>query len=394
MRSSLVFIILGYLFAFVNLQELSGMEEPGNKLDYLMAFGEGHMFYRTDHWVDLTTKKADEFLVSLGIIDGESPLIVPPEGDLMKAGFPQGKNPSTEISNGILKASIYLPDKTIGYYRATRFDWSGIISSLEYHGHNYFGKWFDNYNPTAHYSIMGPVDAFDPLNYNDAKPGNSFVKIGVGSLTKPDDSLYNTRTTYPINDPGIWRIVKEDASIQFRHILNDKEYPYVYTKTIEFIEGKAQMLIYYNLKNTGVHPIETEVFNHNFFVFDDQVVDKGFELTFTKEITCDGKATGIGDIARIHENKLTFLKSLANGESVYCDSIKGANNNAPDYDIRIDSPGAGVRIRGNQPLSKLVFWSRANTICPEPYIKIKVEPGESFSWETSYEFYINHKTDK
>ena len=41
------------------------------------------------------------------------------------------KNPQAEITNGILKAHLYLPDNENGYYRATRFDWSGIISSLE-----------------------------------------------------------------------------------------------------------------------------------------------------------------------------------------------------------------------------------------------------------------------
>jgi hypothetical protein len=41
------------------------------------------------------------------------------------------------ISNGQLKATVYLPDAHSGFYRGTRFDWSGVISSLEFKGHNY-----------------------------------------------------------------------------------------------------------------------------------------------------------------------------------------------------------------------------------------------------------------
>jgi hypothetical protein len=39
--------------------------------------------------------------------------------------------PSAEIGNGQIKAKIYLPDPVNGFYRSTRFDWSGAFSSLE-----------------------------------------------------------------------------------------------------------------------------------------------------------------------------------------------------------------------------------------------------------------------
>ena len=35
--------------------------------------------------------------------------------------------PSAEISNEEVKMKIYLPDAEKGLYRATRFDWSGVI---------------------------------------------------------------------------------------------------------------------------------------------------------------------------------------------------------------------------------------------------------------------------
>ena len=38
--------------------------------------------------------------------------------------------PEVAISNGVIHARVYLPDAESGYYRGTRFDWSGAISSL------------------------------------------------------------------------------------------------------------------------------------------------------------------------------------------------------------------------------------------------------------------------
>src|SRR5215813_13865922 len=80
--------------------------------------------------------------------------------------------PEAEIANSKVKAKLYLPDGEKGYYQGTRFDWSGVIASLEANGHNYFGKWFDRYDPKIHDAITGPVEEFltgdSALGYNEA----------------------------------------------------------------------------------------------------------------------------------------------------------------------------------------------------------------------------------
>ena len=53
--------------------------------------------------------------------------------------------PSAEISNGVVNAKLLLPDAEKGYYRGTRFDWSGQIQSLKTKEHEYFGQWFEKY---------------------------------------------------------------------------------------------------------------------------------------------------------------------------------------------------------------------------------------------------------
>ena len=65
------------------------------------------------------------------------------------------------------------------------------------------------------------------------------------------------------------------------------------------------------------------------------------------------------------------------------------NGKTADYDIKIENhkTGAAVRITGDQPISKFIFWSASTTVCPEPFIKIKVDPGKEFSWGIKYEFY-------
>ncbi len=99
--------------------------------------------------------------------------------------------PQAEISNSRIRAKLYLPDARHGYYQGTRFDWSGVVASLECNGHSYFGKWFEGHDPKLHDAITGPVEEFFTndagLGYDEAKPGESFIKIGVGTLRKPDE---------------------------------------------------------------------------------------------------------------------------------------------------------------------------------------------------------------
>lgn len=309
---------------------------------------------------------------------------------LLFSGLNITKAPQTKISNGILKAGLYLPDAKNGYYRATRFDWSGVIHSLTFKGNNYFGKWFDLYDPLLHDAIMGPVDYFAPLNYEEAKPGEYFVKIGVGKLIKQNNDPYKSFTTYPIANPGRWKIVPGKSKIEFHHSLNDGNFPYEYVKTIELVEGKPEMKISYKLKNMGSHPIRTQSYNHNFFVFDNMPLNEDFELIFTDEIKgeCRNNASGL---IKFEDNKLKILRKFESDESVYCSSVTNIDDEAPEYDMKIANhrTGAGVRIIGSQPISNLVFWCRGTTLCPEPYVDIDIEPGEEMCWNLTYVFYKN-----
>lgn len=306
---------------------------------------------------------------------------------LMISATAQEKFPEAEITNGLIRAHFYLPDSNKGYYQATRFDWSGVIASLEYDGHSFYGQWFERYSPTTHDAIMGPVEEFAPVGYSEAISGRSFLKIGVGMLTKPDESAYNSFKLYTIANPGKWKIKKKADQIQFVHQLDDQEYSYRYHKTIRLTKGKPELVLTHTLKNTGKKTIETTVYDHNFLVIDNQLTGPGYVVNLP--INVKGTGRGFGEIAQIQDNKLIFLRELNQGESVYCSGLQGLNNNTPDYNLSVENrkTGAGVRIRCDQPMLKLVFWASLKTVCPEPYIQIRVEPGKAFNWKISYEYY-------
>ena len=66
--------------------------------------------------------------------------------------------PKVELDNDFIQVSIYLPDAAHGFYRGTRFDWSGIIERVEYADHRFYAPLNVEHNPTGHDSVSGPAE--------------------------------------------------------------------------------------------------------------------------------------------------------------------------------------------------------------------------------------------
>ena len=179
-----------------------------------------------------------------------------------------------------------------------------------------------------------------------------------------------------------------ENAVEFIHILADSSgYSYEYRKTICLKKGKPELVISYQLKNTGKRQIKTTVYNHNFFCIDAQQTGPDIIIQFPVKISGEGR--GIGDIARIQDNKIIFLKSLGKTDRVYIENLTGFEKTISDYSFSIENhrAGAGVRVTGNRPLYHFAFWSCSTTSCPEPYIVINIEPMQKITWENKYEFY-------
>ncbi|NND09250.1 MAG: hypothetical protein HKN87_23000 [Saprospiraceae bacterium] len=296
--------------------------------------------------------------------------------------------PSAEISNAHLKVQIYLPDAEDGFYRATRFDWSGVIGSLQYKGHEYFDPWLDYHDPQVHEAITGPVEAFYPIGYEEARAGGSFMVIGVGVLQKPDEKPYHFSRTYPILDPGEWQVINGNDAVSFEQRLTTAfGYAYLYTKRVALVSGRPELVIYHELENIGTRSIATTSYNHNFFVIDNEPTGPNIITRFSQPLVAEGK--GFGDLIVARDSNLVFTGTLKPKENVYCGGLKASGQDQLDYDIRIENinSGAGVHISSITQLLKLPFWACATTSCPEPYINIDIAPGSTFRWQIKYRFY-------
>jgi hypothetical protein len=256
--------------------------------------------------------------------------------------------PQWEIANSLMKVKLYLPDATNGFYRGTRFDWSGVVADLQYAGHSYYGPWFTQTDPNVSdfvyqgaeivagpcSAITGPVEEFTALGYDEAKPGGTFLKLGVGILRKPDDAHYSGYRLYEIVDGGKWSVRKSKDAVEFTQELNDPSsgYAYIYHKRISLGTDKPEMLIEHSLKNVGTRAIHTSVYDHNFLVLDKRPTDAGFAITFPFAISSNHPPEK--ENAELRKNQIVYLKTLAGEDRVYTETNRLGNMSMPTTHYR------------------------------------------------------------
>jgi hypothetical protein len=294
--------------------------------------------------------------------------------------------PSTIISNETVKMKIYLPDPEKGVYRATRFDWSGVIGSVKYQEHEYFGYWKDTHDPNVHEDLTGPVEGFlEPgLGYDDAEPGEGFIRIGVGIIEKMDEPEYQMFKTYNIMDHGDWQVEHGSDWITFTHQVNsDFGYGYLYEKSVSLKDDG--FTIGHKLVNTGDKSIETDQFNHNFFMIDGEVSGPSFTIDFPYQISTADDLKGMMDI---EGRQLSFLTNFKD-TSLFL-TLEGYSDLATDHQVTVvnNKSGAGVTFNVDKPLHRMCFWACETTLSPENFIWISVVPGEEMKWTSDYTLFV------
>lgn len=311
--------------------------------------------------------------------------------------------PESIISNGSLRVQVYLPDAANGFYRGTRFDWSGMVNSVQFGDHRFYGPWFARVDPAVRdyaykdadivastaSAAVGPAEEFQtPLGFDKAKPGETFVKIGVGRLEKSEDPQYAFSKPFKLVDTGKWDVKRSPTAVEITQQLDDtvSGYAYTYTKTVRVASDKPQLIIEHRLKNTGTQAIRSLVYDHNFTVFDGAPTGD-ISMSVPYEI----KTTRAPDpkFAQIAGKEFSYTKTLENQERLAA-GLQGFGSGAADYDFRIENhkTGTGIRIQGDRPLQNASVWSIRSVVAVEPFIQLAADPGQEFSWTYTYTYYL------
>lgn len=292
--------------------------------------------------------------------------------------------PILRISNRAVSAVVCPPDAANGYYRSTRFDWSGVVRDLRCRGHRYVAPWQTRHDPLRHDGLTGPVDEFTPVGYERARPGEEFLKIGVGTLRRFSEDPYDRFRLHEIVNPGIRETITARDRVEFRHRLLSDEYGYDYRKTLR-LTPEPGLRIEYALKNLGPAILSGYVYNHNFFTLDRMTTGPETEIRFP--FRPSGTWREAYDCVELTRDGIRFNRELRRGEVVFMGDLHSPDPATRRYEFSIRNlrTGAGIRTSGSGELSHMVFWAHANVACLEPYTSFQVFPGETGVWQINYE---------
>ena len=146
------------------------------------------------------------------------------------------------------------------------------------------------------------------------------------------------------------------------------------------------MVLEHSLKNTGSRAVRTSVYNHNFLVLDGQPPGPGFVITVPFQIQTRRPPTK--ELAEIRGNQIVYVKTLENRDIVTT-PLQGFTDSPEDNDIRIENSrlGVGMRITADRPLSSESLWSIRTVLAMEPFVTMLIEPGNEFTWKSTYTYY-------
>ena len=331
-------------------------------------------------------------LLSVTIIPKALALKAQTSEDAPCSNTPNLDHPHVALTSGDLHLVVFLPDAKTGYYRAQRFDWSGVIGCASYQGHTYWGQWFRHYDPEVNDSITGPVEEFRPddgaQGYDSAQPGGTFVKIGVGVLRKTSTAPYRFGDSFPIVDTGHWSVHVGKRSISFQQRLTSPNgINFLYTKKLILGRDGSMLTLHHTLKNLGRASLVTNVYDHDFFMLDGQPTGPGFVLHLA---FAPVPQTPLEPDTTVKGNDIVYLKELQPGDSV-ASYLTGYGSTASNYDIRLENKKThtGIEQTGTMPIYRFYLWSIHTTVCPEAYVHLAIAPGKTGTWDIHYHFLTN-----
>lgn len=305
--------------------------------------------------------------------------------------------PGATLSNGVTRLTAYAPAPDGGYYSGTRFDWSSLVGDVDVAGHSFFVAHHGGaHNPQGHDHVAGPAEEFDlegaPPGFEAAGPGDAFLKIGVGVLRRPDDKGYSFGRAYPVVDHGTWSFEPVGGtSVVYRH---EVAFPagglgYALDRQLTLSGDGLALHIVRRLRNTGVQPLRTRHYAHNFIRIDGHPIGSEYrvELPFTPKAV---KPVPVPPAGVLDDEGVGFVTPRL--ERTFWAQLGGFDGRAEHHraTVRHLPSGAAVHFSGDLPLCDFRLYCNERILCPEAFVALDVAPGESVAWRTDIRFELPH----
>ena len=282
------------------------------------------------------------------------------------------------LGNGHFHVEITSPLTACMDKYGPRFETLGAVTAIRLEGENF----------CVHEGLSDEFNIEDdlpPPGYDEANPGESFVKIGVGELTRVDDRAYDFEYPYPVQHLAPVIVERQDDALSLFQRLNaGKRWGYEYRKTYHVMPESAKLVIQYELKNTGSCAFHAEQYNHNWFNQGGGPVDHNYTLKTKFDLE-----EGQEDWFRRQCGGIVLTGGMT--EPSFFESPRSAPVEANWMCLSHAAKAWQITVSGDFRVARFALYADPSALCPEVFINIPLAPGEARSWNRVYEFKMNKR---
>jgi hypothetical protein len=345
-------------------------------------------------------------------------------------------NVTLESLGGDLTVVVYLPHGIYSderaYYYSSRFDHGSMVGSIlrktrDGKTHELYGTdmWRTPHNTNWPESGVGLASEFGVgddgsfcnyrcgwgsanditngvLGYQEAKNGESFLKIGVGELVKGTCPTCDSSEDYKFNSPYMfaktpdWKMTAAtDNSVTLEHKATLHENGYKLKKEMALV-GEI-LTVTSTLTNLGSQPFSTAWYSHNFFTCDSIPLGPGYSVDLNLKGARDdiydepstwSWSTPLQDYAKVDATNpnavhVEMKRALESGTRI---KAEFADDGYTNGEFKINACGVSIESSipqvesGAMPMYAYNLYIERGTLSPEPQILIHLEPGKSSTW--------------
>ena len=297
------------------------------------------------------------------------------------------------------------------FEHVTRFDWTMFTTQVTLDGLHTFCV-PESYTPGQGTGGVGLCNEFAtdmPLGYEEARPGESFSKPGIGLLRRPDEAPYSVFRPYEIVARFPIQIEATPERVRFQvEPLDCRGLSLRLIKTAAVNENILE--IAYQVENTGSRVIDMSEYAHNFIGLDRLPVGPAVRVEFAQPVLFEDTRRAMrGNLPSWGRLLPNFVKDWLIGSKIKALTqdldIHGRTmhlRRVPEQFFfcrlqnlqRMETPQWKMTHQNGMSISetddfaplRLAVWGTSHVWSVEVFAGIHLEAGQTQSWKRRYEF--------
>lgn len=253
-----------------------------------------------------------------------------------------------------------------------RFDRTAVVRSVSVAGVELLGPW----GLPDEFGLFGD----GVLGYDAAAVGEPFLKIGVGRLVRDTAESYRFDHRYPVDMLFPTEVTASTTSLAVSQgSAGGDGHAYHYRKSYD-LRGAGELVIHYELSNTGAKAWSFEHYNHHWFRAAGVPVGPGYEVVTGFDLPL------VESLFRHAPRSLRMQSALEpGGAAYYASDLVGVPPGANAFSVQVDGTPV-VHYEAAFSPHRFALYAAADGFCPEVFMRSALEPGETVRWSATYRF--------